>query len=189
MQILVLLGFLLVTGCQTAAAPAVTSVASPARATPPPVATTSVHAATAENLVGVWMGDALGTPFGDFRFAMVFDREPGGDIHARIQQSPTMYLDFRFQRRGDTWVLVEEGSLTGEPQTHTLLPIAGSVARWSVGEPAFLVVELAVDDESLDWRTWLSGTEHARFQMKRVRGDDAEKVRQAIARRASGGRE
>jgi hypothetical protein len=180
MVIHVLLGLSLVGGCQAASVPSTNR--SPAPPAPAPLAASAVHAAAVDNLVGIWMGEALDTPFGDFGFAITFDREPGGDVHGRLQQNPKTYLDFRFQRRGDAWVLVEEGSLTGEVQTHTLLPVAGAAARWSVGTPEYLTVELAVDQESLVWTTVLSGSQHAKFDMKRARGEVAEKVREAIAR-------
>src|ERR1043165_3522854 len=81
-------------------------VQHPAAAPPPRVVTPDVHAAAVGDLVGVWRGTAHGTPFGDFPFAITFDREPTGDVHGHFQARPGMYLDFRFHRDQSRWVLI-----------------------------------------------------------------------------------
>ena len=84
----------------------------PVAAAPPPrVVPRDAHAVAVDDLVGVWRGTALGTPFGDFPFAITFDREPTGDVHGRLAGRPGMYLDFRFHRDRSRWVLIEEGAI------------------------------------------------------------------------------
>lgn len=155
---------------------------------PPRVATRDVHATAVDDLVGVWRGTALGTPFGDFPFSIAFDREPTGDIHGRLEARPDMYLDFRFHRDQARWVLIEAGALPDlGKQTETLAPVSGTAAtaRWSDGDPAHLAVAIAVTADALEWTTTIDGKPHAVFKMARARGEAAEQIRQALARRNS----
>src|SRR5215510_9514635 len=81
---------------------------------PPPAAPVAIadpHADAVAGLVGAWQGKVLGTPLGDFPFAIAFAREASGDIHGRAENGPGMYLDFRFHQLGPTWTLTEEGAL------------------------------------------------------------------------------
>jgi hypothetical protein len=144
----------------------------------------SAHDRAIAELVGVWAGSAMRTPFGDFPFAIAFDREASGDVHGRLDDGRGMYLDFRFRRDGGRWMLVEEGAIPGAgTQGKTLAPAAGdAAARWTDGEPAYLAVELVVDAEVLVMTTTLGGEPHAVLRMQRVRGETADRIRQAIAR-------
>jgi hypothetical protein len=173
---------ILATACSGGAHPPV------AAALPPPVVTRDVHAAAVDDLVGVWRGTAVGTPFGDFPFAITFDREPTGDVHGRLQARPGMYLDFRFHRDQSRWVLIEEGAIPDVgTQSGTLAPVPGTAApaRWTDGDPGHLAVALAVTADALEWTTTIDGKPHAVFKMARARGEAAEQIRQAIARRNS----
>src|SRR5689334_2138268 len=76
-----------------------------------PVAAADPHADAVDHIVGAWQGQVLGTPMGDFPFAIAFDREPTGDIHGRADNGGGMYLDFRFHKVGPMWTLIEEGAL------------------------------------------------------------------------------
>jgi hypothetical protein len=158
----------------------------PVAAAPPPrVVPRDVHAVAVDDLVGVWRGTALGTPFGDFPFAITFDREPTGDVHGRLAGRPGMYLDFRFHRDRSRWVLIEEGAIPElGKQSGTLAPVPGATApaRWTDGDPAHLAVALAVTADALEWTTTIDGKPHAVFKMARARGEAAEQIRQAIAR-------
>jgi hypothetical protein len=136
------------------------------------------HATAVDNLVGVWQGRAIGTPFGDFPFAIAFDREPTGDVHGRLEVGPDMYLDFRFHRDAGRWLLLESGALPDVgTQSGTLAPVAGTPTRWTDGDPAHLAVTLAVDAERLVWTTTIEGKPHAVFQLARARGETAERIR------------
>jgi len=161
----------------------------PVAAAPPPrVVPRDAHAVAVDDLVGVWRGTALGTPFGDFPFAITFDREPTGDVHGRLDGRPGMYLDFRFHRDRSRWVLIEEGAIPElGKQSGTLAPVPGATApaRWTDGDPAHLAVALAVTADALEWTTTIDGKPHAVFKMARARGEAAEQIRQAIARRNS----
>src|SRR5262245_3271201 len=127
-----------------------------AAAAPAPAAAADAHATTVANLIGVWQGKALGTPFGDFPFAIAFDREPSGAVHGRLDGGPGMYLDFRFHRDGARWLLTEAGALPDVgTQTHTLSPGAGNPTRWTTADPSVLVVELAIDGDALAMTTTL----------------------------------
>jgi len=143
-----------------------------APATPPP----DPHAVIVDNLVGVWTGNAIGTPFGDFPFALAFDRKPTGVVHARLDGTPGMYLDFTFDRGK----LVEEGAIPNVgTQTHTLVATTGT--HWA---DASVDVDVAVTGDALVMTTLIRGKPHAVFRMQRQTGATAAKVREAIAARA-----
>src|SRR5262245_41177153 len=96
-------------------------VAPPPATVPPPPPAADPHAATVDALVGVWAGKAIGTPYGDFPFALAFDRRADGAVHGHIESRPGMYLDFTFRRAGGAWVLDEEGAIPNVgTQRHTL---------------------------------------------------------------------
>jgi hypothetical protein len=145
-------------------------------ATPPATPAPDPHAAIVDSLVGVWTGNAIGTPFGDFPFALAFDRTPSGAVHGRLDGTPGMYLDFTFDRAK----LVEEGAIPSlGKQTHTLAATTGS--HWA---DSTLDVDVAVTAESLVMTTLVRGKPHAVFRMQRQIGARAAKVREAIAARA-----
>jgi hypothetical protein len=153
---------------------------TPARPAP---AAADPHGRAVDGLVGVWAGNAVGTPMGDFPFAVAFDREADGDVRGRLDDGRGMYLDFRFHRDGARWLLMEEGQIPSiGKQARTLAPVEGGGApRWLDGE-ARVAVELAVDDATLVMTTTLGGERHAQFRLQRVRGGAAERIRPAIAR-------
>src|SRR5215212_3795067 len=180
-------------GCVSGAArpEAASPPAAAVNATPPAAAPASLanpHGRAVADLVGVWAGDAIGTPRGDFPFAIAFDREAGGDVHGRIDDGRGMYLDFRFHRDGARWLLVEEGEIPGAGrQARTLVPAAGGNApRWiaerspgsgaqprGIAEPAHVTVELAIDAGALVMTTTVGGERHAVFRLQRARGEAA----------------
>jgi hypothetical protein len=134
------------------------------------------HLTIVDNLVGVWTGNAIGTPFGDFPFALAFDRKPPGVVHARLDGTPGMYLDFTF---GDN-ALVEEGAIPNVgTQTHTLVAVNGT--HWA---DASVDVDVALTGDTLVMTTLVHGKPHAVFRMQRQTGAVAAKVREAIAARA-----
>ena len=144
----------------------------PAPAPPVPV---DPHVATIDHLVGVWAGQAIGTPFGDFRFGIAFDRKPAGSVHGRLDGAPGMYLDFTFARGA----LVETGAIPSlGVQTHTLAAAAGT--HW---HDDTVDVDLQITGDQLVWTTSIRGTKHSEFRMQRETGDDAVAVRRAIATR------
>jgi hypothetical protein len=145
----------------------------------------SPHESAVAHLVGVWIGDTAHSPLGPFPMALAFDRQADGAVHSRLQGKDGMYLDFRFHRDGDTWILTEEGYLPSlGTQTHTLVPAAGGAgARWVDREdPKALVVDVHVDRRTMRMDTRLRGKDHARFVMRRAEGEAAEQVRAALAR-------
>ena len=130
----------------------------------------SPHDRAVAGLVGSWAGHARGTPFGDFPMAIAFDRD-GTGIHGRLDNGHGMYLDFRFQREGGRWLLVEEGAIPGAGAQHsTLAPVAAAGApRWADrDDPSRLAVAFAVDADTLTMTTTLHGAPHAVFELRRV---------------------
>jgi hypothetical protein len=126
------------------------------------------HAQAVSQLVGRWEGKALGTPFGDFPFAIAFDREPGGDVHGRLDGGGGMYLDFRFHREAGAWRLIQSGQIPGVgARTSTLLPVGDT--QWVVHAPKNLAVDLDVDATTLVMTTTLDGKKHAVFQLARAK--------------------
>jgi hypothetical protein len=151
----------------------------------PPAPRPSPHEDAVAHLVGVWLGDTAHSPFGPFPLALAFDRGADGAVHSRLVGHGGMYVDFRFHRDGDTWLLTEEGYLPDlGTQTHTLVPVAGGPgARWVDRDDAgALQVDVVVDRQTVRMDTRLHGEDHARFVMRRVEGEEAEQVRAAIAR-------
>jgi hypothetical protein len=159
---------------------------SPRTAVPRPRATRpSPHESAVAQLVGVWLGDTARSPLGRFPMALAFDRGADGAVHTRFVGDGGMYLDFRFHREGDRWLLTEEGYLPDlGTQAHTLVPAAGGPgARWVDRDDAsMLVVDVVVDRRTMRMDTRLRGKDHARFVLRRVEGEKAKQVRAAIAR-------
>lgn len=159
---------------------------APSSAPSQPKPRASAHAAAVADLVGVWAGQASQTPLGPFPMALVFDRTADGAVHARLEADDGMYLDFKFHREGDTWLLTEEGFLPGVgKQLHVLVP-AGDGAQWVDREDAAaLAVDIQVDHEVLRMATRLRGQDHALFELRRLEGEAAEQVRAGVARPAA----
>ncbi len=148
---------------------------------PPPPA---LHARAVADLVGVWAGQATRTPLGPFPMALAFDRTADGAVHTRLDGADGMYLDFRFHRDGESWLLTEEGYLPGlGAQKHVLIPVPGGAgARWVDRENAgVLAVDIDVDRRTLRFATRLRGKDHARFELGRMEGKAADEVRARIA--------
>lgn len=138
----------------------------PARSSvPTQPAARDAHGETVATLPGHWRGQAVGTPFGDFPFEIVFERQPDGDVHGRLAADDN-YLDFRFHKVGASWQLLEEGKLGPVAQRHTLLPVAGDRAQWADGK--VLVVDFTIDHEALVMTTHLRGKPHAEFRLART---------------------
>jgi hypothetical protein len=152
----------------------------------PAAAKLDAHAAAVAGLVGVWQGNAIGTPMGDFPFAIAFDRDPSGAVHGRLDGAPGMYLEFRFHLDQARWVLDETGAIPNVgTQSDSLAPVPGEAAHWSDGEPAHLAVVLSIANDQLEWTTTIDGKPHSVFKMSRVRGEAEGRIREALARRAS----
>ncbi len=142
------------------------------------------HARAVADLVGVWAGQATRTPFGAFPMALAFDRTADGAVHTRLVGAKGMYLDFRFHRDGQTWLLTEEGFLPGiGGQKHVLVPVPGGPGtRWvDRQDAAALAVDIDVDGRTLLFATRLRGEDHARFELARMEGKAADEVRARIA--------
>lgn len=143
---------------------------------------TQPHAAAVAELVGVWAGMANGTPFGDIPFALAFDREPDGSIHARTDDGKGTYLDFRFVERGGAWLLVEEGAIPKVgTQTHTLSPMPNET-RWTDRDVDLV---LAFHGDALVMTTAIHGQPHATFDLQRKAGAAADQIRAQLAKQAS----
>lgn len=150
----------------------------------------SQHDAAVERMVGVWLGTAVDSPMGDFPVAFAFDRDPAGDIHARLDDGKGMYLDFRFHRAGGVWQLIEEGSIPGVGvQRHTLVPDpkTADAARWvDQADPALLSITIGTiggAGDRVEWATVLRGEPHVGFALERKVGPEADQIRAALARR------
>jgi len=137
---------------------------------PAPVAA-DPHAAAVDDIVGAWQGQVIGTPLGDFPFAIAFDREASGDIHGRADNGGGMYLDFRFHKVGPMWTLTEEGALPDVgTQTHTLVPAAAGAdgPRWvDRDDPGYVEIAVAVAGDDLVLTAKVHGEAHAVFRMHR----------------------
>lgn len=136
------------------------------------------HEAIVTDLVGVWSGDAEGTPFGDFKLALDFTRLPDGSVHSRLDAGPGMYLDFVFHKAAGGWLLTEEGAIPKlGVQKHTLGP--APAGEWVDGD---LHVALAMTGDALVWTTSMHGKPHAVFRLHKAHGPAVEQIRQAIAK-------
>ena len=126
-----------------------------------------VHANVVQQLVGNWVGKG-DTPLGEMPIALDFKRE-GKDVHARLGGGD-MYLDFRFHRDGERWLLTEEGKFPGlGVQRHTLVP-TGATARWVDRQDAKLLeVQLDLRGADLVMTTLLRGEPHATFRLSRAK--------------------
>ena len=130
---------------------------------------TDAHAEVVARLPGAWVGVA-DSPVGEIPFAVAFERTADGAIHGRAEQSPDMYLDFRFHADGERWLFTEEGAFPGlAVQRYTLQPVAGAIARWTVAEkPGYLDVDVAVDGDALTLVARVRGEEHAALRLRRA---------------------
>ena len=118
---------------------------------------------TVDQIVGTWVGKG-DTPFGEMPIALDFKRV-GGDVHARMGDAET-YLDFRFHRDGETWLLTEEGQFPGlGVLRHTLAPRGD--ATWADKD---LVVAFELTASTLVMTTTLRGEPHATFRLSRAAG-------------------
>jgi hypothetical protein len=158
------------------------SSGAPAPSTPAPKPAAAARTSVIDRLVGVWAGTAEGTPFGDIPFALAFDRDADGSIHARTDDGKGTYLDFRFIERDGKWLLVEEGAIPRlGTQTHTLAP-AEHEQRWSDKD---IDVVLAIANDRLVMTTTLRGAPHATFRLQRKTGVEGEQIRAQLAKQAS----
>lgn len=159
-----------------------TPSAPPASKPAPAAPVAKLHDATVDAVVGVWLGKAEDTPFGDFPMALAFQPDPDGSIHARLDDGKGMYIDFRFTRRDGAWYLHEEGAIPGAgKQSHTLAPVANA-ARWANDE---VDIAFAVTPSTLVMTTSLGGKPHATFRLERKSGPEAEQIRQQLANSVS----
>ena len=106
--------------------------------------------------------------------ALVFDRQPDGGVHARLGSRGGMYLDFRFHRERDAWLLDEEGPTPGAgTRRHVLIP-EGPGSHWVDRDDA---AQLAIDGGRRELAGISHATarreDHAVFRLRRVTGDEA----------------
>ncbi len=136
-------------------------------------------------LEAVWAGNDNQTPAGPMPFALVFDREPDGGLHAHTAAGPNMYLDLRVHRdeRG-RWLLTEEGSFPGAGvQRHTLEPttFAAGVMEWEEPQqPGLVRVRIELAAGALKLSAFVRGKPHAVFNLTRLEGEAAERVRRSL---------
>jgi hypothetical protein len=144
---------------------------------PPPVA--DPHAAAVDALVGVWFGKAVATPYGDMPFALAFDRQPDGAVHAHTDDGKGLYLDFTFHHVDAGWVLDENGAAPGVgTQAHTLA--ATGATHWSDRD---VDVDVAVAGDALVMTTSVRGKPHGRFELTRKSGAEGAHIREFLAHR------
>jgi len=142
------------------------------------------HSTAIASLPGVWAGRATRSPLGAFPVALASERAGDGSVHARMEFKGGAYLDLRFHRQGDAWLLTEEGYLPSlGTQSHTLVPVPGGPgARWvDRRDPATLAVDLDADQRTMILAARLRGKEHARLELERVEGKAADEARARIA--------
>ncbi len=141
------------------------------------------------SLEGGWMGGDNITPFGKMDFVLLFERVPGGGLHARTSLNSETYIDLRFTKdeRG-RWILREEASMEGlGVQAHDLVP-AGRVDgmhRWVHGErPEYLSIDVGIEGDRLEMDVWLRGQEHVRFRLDRLPAEALPELANALRQAA-----
>ena len=136
-------------------------------------------------LAGAWAGPDNQTPAGRMPFALLFDWQEDGSLRAYMPLNRETFVDLRFHRDGDHWLLEESGGLAGMGhQAHTLVPAAapGEVRRWVHPEDAELVtVDFGLTGASLLLKVLVRGEEHAVFQMQRLPEEQIPAMRSQIA--------
>jgi hypothetical protein len=134
---------------------------------------------------GAWAAPKNMTPMGPIPFALVFDAETDGSLHAHTALSSETWVDLRFHRDTERgWLLTEGGSLQGlGEQWHTLRPAeaSGDTLDWvDVEHPEFLRCRMAADARSMYLLVLLRGKEHARFALGHLEGDAEKQLRASL---------
>lgn len=154
----------------------------------------AVDDAAVARFEGAWAGNDNVTPAGPIPFALIFDREPDGSLHALTALSVDTWVDLRIHRDdAGEWAMSESASLAGlGQQSYTLHPTAanGDTLTWVYRErPDFLSCRTAVVGDELFMLVHLRGEEHVRFHLRRVSGQaetDMRAGREAARSRPAG---
>jgi hypothetical protein len=137
---------------------------------------------------GAWAGNDNTTPLGPMPFALVFDREADGSLHAHSALSQATWVDLRFHQddhdRSGGWRLTESAAMEGlGEQSYTLAPTAldhGTMIWQTRERPDFLRCAMTPANETLTMVVHLRGQEHVRFNLARVEGAGADQLREAL---------
>lgn len=138
-------------------------------------------------LEGGWAGQATSTPEGPMPFALLFESQPDGGLHARTTQDPETFIDLRFTKQADgSWQLVESAGLPGlGVQSHPLVlaaaPAPGITRFVTPANPEFMHVDFRVTPTSLGLEVSLRGMPHAAFELARVPEAELPRLRAALA--------
>jgi hypothetical protein len=143
------------------------------------------------SLEGAWLGPDNDTPLGKMDFVTLFEWEADGSLHSRSSLNRETFVDLRFWKdEAGRWMLTEEAGLEGMGvQSHDLAP-AGLVAgtgryRWVHTErPEFLVIELALEGDTLVLDTFLRGEPHVAFRLDRQSEETRAAIRTALLEQA-----
>ncbi len=185
-----------------AAAPALLLplAASVAKGAEPPVKAESAEVGTAATVTreqvarfeGVWSGENNPSPLGPIPFAMDFQWQEDGSLRSLSSLSRDTWVDLRFRKEGDVWILDESARLAGQfEQGYPLHPVrvTGDTLHYAyLEDPHFLRVALVASHDTLDMAVWVRGEEHVRFRLARLHGEAAMSQRRELveARTRSG---
>ncbi|MEE8367540.1 MAG: hypothetical protein V3S30_04410 [Thermoanaerobaculia bacterium] len=141
------------------------------------------------SLAGGWTGENNMTPLGPMPFALLFEWEEDGTLHAHSALNRETYIDLRFAEDDNgNWMLREEAAMEGlGAQTYDLSPVAGPAGsyRWSYQEqPEFLVVDLSVEGDMMSMNVQLRGEDHASFSLERMPSEALPEMRRQLALQA-----
>ena len=138
-----------------------------------------------EGMAGGWAGEDNMTPMGRMPFAMLFEAEEDGSLHAFTPFNSETWIDLRFYKdEQGRWLLDESAGMEGlGVQRHTLVPVdgPGEVRRWIYEEnPEFLSVDVAKVDGKMMMQVMLRGREHAQFNLARLPESAIAELRESI---------
>jgi hypothetical protein len=137
-------------------------------------------------LAGVWAGTDNKTPFGPMPFALSFERQSDGSLHAHTANQSGLYVDLRFARdEGGAWRLTEEAAVPGRGmQKHTLAAVTLTkdlLIFRDIDAPDDLQVRIELDAAAMVFQVMWRGHEHVVFHLPRLEGAAADRVRQMLA--------
>jgi hypothetical protein len=137
-------------------------------------------------LEGVWAGNDNKTPFGPMPFALSFERQSDGSLHAHTANEAGLYVDLRLAKDpAGRWLLTEEAAIPGRgKQRHTLAAATLSkdlLTFRDVDRPGDLQVRIDFAAAAMAFQVMWQGKEHVLFHLPRLEGAAADQVRKALA--------
>ncbi len=142
------------------------------------------------SLEGGWTGEDNQTPLGRIPFAMLFEKQADGSYLNHSAANRETFIRMRFVEDEDgRWLLEESGGMEGVGvRGSTLVPAEphGEIRRWiSPEDPDYVVVEMAVSDQTLYIKVLVRGQEHAQLNLQRIPDEQLPAAREAFAESAA----